>query len=247
VHPREFPNKRDNVKSAHAHELEALLIDLPPNVAINWPADNLSLYDLAEVTDVFLNAWSSVGKEMSLLGLPVVLYSPDLPLYPADVNYLGTTHDGYFTAIENALADGWRRENIVRTYRWCAIEYSHMLVDIADAYKTFERAPDGLMERVTGQLARALDPDRQQRRDCRDRPHPIRAQKQIAALFESGAGTILDPAVRRMPAASTPAAETEILRGEIQRLMQVMYPDGGEKKSRLGKLLAGFVEQRHAA
>src|SRR5690606_6941171 len=93
VHPREFPNKRDSLKSDHALELEQTLSELPENVRVNWPSDNISLYDLAQIMDVCLNSWSTAGKEMGTLGIPVVLYSADLVFYPADLNYLAVSAD----------------------------------------------------------------------------------------------------------------------------------------------------------
>jgi hypothetical protein len=121
VHPREFPNKRDSVKSEHVKMLERILKNLPANVKVNWPTDNISIYDLAQETDVFLNAWSSVGVEMSLLGIPVVIYSKDLVLYPPDLNYLGKNRKDYFSKIELALKDGWSYEKIKKTFRWLAL------------------------------------------------------------------------------------------------------------------------------
>jgi len=47
VHPRELPNLRDSVHSKHAKMLAAELTDIPDNVRVNWPSDNISLYDLA--------------------------------------------------------------------------------------------------------------------------------------------------------------------------------------------------------
>ena len=107
VHPREFPNKREGVLSDHARLLKEAFANLPANARINWPTENVSLYDLAAITDVFANGWSSAGKEMSLLGLPVVLYSPQFVLYPPGLNYVGTSTAGYFAEIERALADFW--------------------------------------------------------------------------------------------------------------------------------------------
>ena len=75
VHPREFPNRRDSKKSEHARLLEQALLQLPANVKVNWPTDQISIYDLVEETDVFLNSWSSTGKDMALLGIPTVIYS----------------------------------------------------------------------------------------------------------------------------------------------------------------------------
>lgn len=246
VHPREFPNKREKVKSAHAHQLEELMRNIPENAVINWPSDNLSLYDLAEVTDVFLNAWSGVGKEMSLLGLPVVLYSPDLPLYPAKINYVGTTHLSYFQAIENALTDGWRSDNIVRAYRWLAVEYGYILINISDSYKNIESAPNGLAQRTEVFLKRVIDPYWQQKKDCRNRTRPLSAQKQILELFESGASSLLvkrDKGSLTLPGGSS---DISILRKEVKRLLVVMYPNGGEKTSRLGRMLSDFADEGHA-
>src|SRR5262249_46386450 len=110
VHPREFPNKREGVLSQNAGLLAKTLETLPPNSRVNWPADQVSLYDLANYTDVVLNSWSSAGKEMALLGIPVVAYSPDLILYPADLNCVGTTEADFFRKVDQALADGWTLE-----------------------------------------------------------------------------------------------------------------------------------------
>ncbi len=237
VHPREFPNKREGVKSAYAHHLEASLRDLPPNVIVNWPSDNLSLYDLAEITDVFLNAWSSVGKEMGLLGIPVVSYSADLPLFPVDRRYLGTTMPDYFGAIERALVDGWRYENIVRIYRWCAVEYDRMLVDISDAFHTREQASHSLASRIVGKIWRTLDPYRIQKADCRQRPRPIKAQREIAALFEHDASSILDAGIDRAAVRTSVSDERFAICSEMGRILHVMYPDRAGRQSRMRRWL----------
>jgi hypothetical protein len=103
VHPREFPNKRDSMRSQHSLMLEKVLVDLPVNVKLNLPEDNLSIYDLAEYTDLFLNAWSSVGEEMSLLGIPVLIYSDDLVAYPSDINYVANSQEDFRNKIDIAL------------------------------------------------------------------------------------------------------------------------------------------------
>src|SRR5262249_38520391 len=134
VHPREFPNKRDRKKSEHAEALERELATLPPNVRVNWPTDELSIYDVAEQADVFLNAWSSAGKEMTLLGLPVVIFCPEVLQYPAELNYVGTTRDSYFAAIETALRDGWSFEHTRAAFRWCVLELVRGLASIGDGF-----------------------------------------------------------------------------------------------------------------
>lgn len=129
VHPREFRGRR----SEHSLMLEARLKHLPDNIKVNWPSDQLSIYDLAEETDVFLNAWSSTGKEMTMLGLPVVIYSDVFTPYPADLNYIGTDKETYVAKIEEALHDGWDGERIRKTYRWYVHELERSEVDLASA------------------------------------------------------------------------------------------------------------------
>lgn len=123
VHPREFPNKRDGVKSEHAKFLEDKFVNLPRNVKVNWPKDNLSLYDLASAVDVVLIAWSNVGVEMSLLGIPVITYAKDLVLYPYELNFTVTDKKDYFNKIKLALKKTKSYEKVKMTYRWLSYYY----------------------------------------------------------------------------------------------------------------------------
>lgn len=156
VHPREFPNRRDKVQSEHSRRMHELLQNLPANVKVNWPDENLSLYDLAQEADLFLNAWSSVGKEMALLGLPVVIYSPEIVLYPTELNRIGTTKDQYLAAIEIALAEGWSFERCRRAYRWYALEFSRSCVDMRSSFAPKRRYHLSFIERVVLRLLRKL-------------------------------------------------------------------------------------------
>lgn len=223
VHPREFPNKRDGVKSAHAGLLEQVLKDLPANVGVNWPADGLSLYDLAEHVDVFLNAWSSVGKEMALLGIPVVVYSDDYLLYPAELNYVGKDRDAYFAAIERALMDGWRYENLRQAYRWCGLEYHDMLIDLSDSYAGEPSRPTDIASRAKRKLLRTIAPLSEQRADCRARASVLAAGRQVAAVFERRATSILDLEPDSAPESLTLPEEAAVLQRELGRLAQVLF------------------------
>ena len=224
VHPREFPNRREQVQSQHADSLRSALVGLPRNMAVNWPDDQISLYDLAEEADVFLNSWSSVGKEMSLLGLPVVTHVPELLFYPPDLNYAATTRAEYFILIDRALADGWSAERIRRTYRWLAVEYGYGLVDIADGYSARETERPMLSVRAWNRARRILDPLYAQKRDCARRPARLEAAALISRLLESGRDTILDVLGEEDLEHAGAADEDQILRDEISRLMPHLYP-----------------------
>lgn len=134
VHPREFPNHRDNVHSTHAKRLSEALVRLPPNIRVNWPEDGISLYDLIPYVDVGLNGWSSTGKELAFLGIPVVIYNRELLYYPANLNLLASDRDDYFRQIEIAIRDGWSFDRIRLTFRWLAVEYSLGTIDISEDF-----------------------------------------------------------------------------------------------------------------
>jgi hypothetical protein len=224
VHPREFPNKREGLKSEHASALEQALTELPPNVRVNWPSDKLSIYDIAEQADVVLNAWSSAGKEMALLGLPVVTYCPTVIQYPRELNYVGTTRDAYFAAIETALHDGWSFERIRMAYRWCVLEFVRGLATIADGFTFSEDAPTSLFERARNLVL--AQPWLRQRLDLARRPRELAEHHRLSHLIASGRETLLD--VEPPPRIEVDLArETELLRQQLRRLVTALYPTAG--------------------
>ena len=233
VHPREFPNKRESVKSEHAKMLERQLKDLPENVRVNWPTDNMSLYDLAEETGVFLNAWSSVGEEMSLLGFPVVIYSPQLVLYPPDINYIGTSKKDFFEKIDQALKDGWSFERIRMTYRWYVIKLNRSVFNISESFSVYSagmrrrsllrRAFEKGYSKILGvfipeyahneklQLRRELE-------DCRHRAKGLKEKGRIASLIKEGKNTIFELAGVPNKEVVSFEQETEWIKQEVRRL-----------------------------
>ncbi len=253
VHPREFPGTmRSGGKSEHARLLEQLFATLPSNVRVNWPTDEVSIYDLADIADVFLNAWSTAGKEMSLLGLPVVIYSPELVFYPSDLNYVGITEEEYFAQIQRALLDGWSLEHVRMTYRWLAVEYGQGVIDIHDGYLQREHvqpAKLSLGKQFLQRLRRKIDPNSDQRGDCRRRPEVLVGGNDIDALLRGNLATPLELASRTQVSEVTPDLEDRMLRSELSRIAQVLY---GSQRSAIegklaGRLLALGEESRDAA
>jgi hypothetical protein len=258
VHPREFPNKRESVKSEHAKMLEVLFEKLPDNIGINWPTDNLSIYDLAEETDVFLNAWSSVGKEMSIFGIPVVLYSPQLIFYPADLNYVGRTEVDYFAQIEQALQDGWSFEHIRKAYRWYSLEFEKSLVIFSDDF-----GPENLKtvrkNLILSFVQRAYNKSttilpivqakyllsRQLLNDCKKREKYLPRHREINELIVHKKGTLLEVLDGQNSSHISEEEENKNLRYELKRLISAMYPLGKKKlqKGSLQEKLLNAIEK----
>jgi hypothetical protein len=222
VHPREFPNKREGVLSDHARLLKQAFSDLPDNVRVNWPTENVSLYDLAAITDVFANGWSSAGKEMTSLGLPVVLYSPLLVLYPASLNYVGTTISEYFGQLERALQDGWNPDRIRKTFRWNAVEFYYSALDISDSFARDEHAP--FLARALLKLINGVAPTFQQESDCRRRSKRLSASDKVCRIIHEQLAAAAD--LDGQPPSVSLAEETAFLKSEVRRLADGLYGPG---------------------
>ena len=168
VHPREFPNKRERMKSEHAEKLAKIFERLPDNVSVNWPTDQVSLYHMAEEASVFLNAWSSTGKEMGALGRPVVLYSKELPFYATDINYTASTPDEYIAMIEKSLERPFDFQRIVDAFRLFNLEFHRATLDISSMFDQKDLYPRlASLRRVEGKILRYTSSIWQLRRLCR--------------------------------------------------------------------------------
>lgn len=244
VHPREFPNRRDARKSQHASALEAAFEGLPENARVNWPADNLSIYDLVDHADVFLNAWSTIGKDMPMLGLPVVVYSDQLPLYPTELNYLGDTLESYYGAIDAALKAPWSFDRVRLAYRWAVYEFMRTTFDIGDSYSELATHERSFAQRAIGRIGRAIDPDFAKRADIRRRRSRLGAAKPIDLLMNSAA---IAPIELLSPEAVEQASlneETEALQRELSRLAIALFPNA---EARSGSRLFGRLMGTEAA
>jgi hypothetical protein len=134
LHPRMFPNKREAVLSPVVSRIMALRDDAPPNVTFNMPSDGIGLYDIMQIVDVLLNFHSSVGAELSAVGIPVVVpANADFFTYPSELNRIGHTVAEYAAQIDRALAEGWSVENSRRAFRWFAFLFTRVAVDFSDA------------------------------------------------------------------------------------------------------------------
>lgn len=81
VHPREG-SRQLGFDSQHLLQLKAKFKKNTPNFVFVWPDDPISSYDLMELADMCLIAWSTIGQEAARLGVPVLscvanMYYPD--------------------------------------------------------------------------------------------------------------------------------------------------------------------------
>lgn len=156
VHPRDFPNKRETIRSEQSFMLENLLQDVPVNAHVNWPSEGVSLYELLEDTDAVLTGWSVTAMEALVMGIPVVTYDSNLPSYPHDIQYTGRSETEYYDNIDRALTVGWRFENAVNGFRWLAYNFDACTVTVAKDFGQFELRQQSTLNRFWSRVKNRL-------------------------------------------------------------------------------------------
>jgi hypothetical protein len=124
VHPRDYPNKRDDRQSEQAALWEKLFESKPNNVVVNWPHDKISLYDILKDIDVVVTGWSATGIEALAFGVPIVTYDRFLPSYPPDIHFTGESVSEYYANIARAMEKGRGFDQVLNAYRWLAASFS---------------------------------------------------------------------------------------------------------------------------
>jgi hypothetical protein len=246
VHPREFPNKRESKMSQNAEILRELLLELPDNVSVNWPEQQISLYGLAHIVDVVLNSSSSAGIEMSALGLPVVLNRVEHMLaYDPQMHPIVDRRDQYMIAVDNALRRGWSVDNMRSAYRWWAFMFSRIAIDISEGFmypsSGYISASDDARTKFKNKIltmAVRYGPSIQERRQMSSRKK-LRNGPHISAALTDKSQILVAP---RLADLTEELDEDLILSREATKLLQVLRTPSTEH-SNLVLNLQDFVSR----
>lgn len=134
VHPREGKNKREGVVSEHLGHLKKAFDRPLKHCRFIWPEDPTSSYDLAEIADVALVSWSTIGVELARIGLPV-LTSFDLPeiVYPhGEFIHWGATRREYLAKLNDLLDTPTTLDQLLYAYRWYNLYNLELALDLSD-------------------------------------------------------------------------------------------------------------------
>jgi hypothetical protein len=112
-----------------------LVKDIPENISINLPSQKISIFQVVKNVDLVLNSWSSVGKDLALLGVPVITYGIKHLFYPIDLNIplISDRVDDYFKLVRESIKTGWNYKRIINAYRWCYLEFEYSSVSLEDS------------------------------------------------------------------------------------------------------------------
>lgn len=133
IHPREAPNQREGTRSEHLPKLQAALSGSYQHTRVIWPEEQISSYDLAEIADVALPAWSNISIELAQVGVPVVVaFQRYVPFPVPDVLDWAPTPEAYFQLFREVLDREPSFERMRQVYRWAHRYSLAIAVDLHD-------------------------------------------------------------------------------------------------------------------
>jgi hypothetical protein len=95
LHPRDLPNRRDPMRSQQVDEWESILIDLPPNVRVDHPSDQIPITSYWGQANIWITGWSSTAIEAMANGIPVLTYDYEMASFPRSIHRSGSSRKEY--------------------------------------------------------------------------------------------------------------------------------------------------------
>jgi hypothetical protein len=132
VHPREGANKREGNTSDHLGLMRKHFDQEFNNIRFIWPENQTSSYDLAELADLVLTTWTTMGLECARLGIPVLSAHHGITISGTDFIEYGTTPEDYFVKVDRLLNKKPALETIRAAYRFHALYLLRWAVDMSD-------------------------------------------------------------------------------------------------------------------
>jgi hypothetical protein len=104
IHPRELPNKRDQVRGQQVKAWEEIFENLPENVVLNHPSEQVPLDTLLANVGALVTSWSTTALQAILREIPVVTYDSHTLSFPADTHLSSHSKNQYFENLETVTA-----------------------------------------------------------------------------------------------------------------------------------------------
>jgi hypothetical protein len=125
VHPRMSPNKRDSKTAPFIQVIDELIASSPPNVFLNLPTDNISLYEMINNVSLALNYGSSAGIEFLCFGVPVInAVSQDFLVAPMDICFNAKNHYELKQQILKHYGSEFDVNHAINAFRWFSFQFN---------------------------------------------------------------------------------------------------------------------------
>lgn len=118
IHPRMGNTQARAGRSPQLKIFQEALAKLPPNCRVVWPEDPISSYDLAELADVALTAWSTMSFELCRIGVPCIAASTSPTSTDTDFLHCPSTIEDYFHQIDAVLQTPYTLEQLIGAVRF---------------------------------------------------------------------------------------------------------------------------------
>lgn len=117
IHPREGA-KKFGFDSKHLIELRQNFKENSENFYIVWPNDEMSSYDLMELADVCLVAWSLMGQEAARVGIPVLSFAGKMFYPDDDFMQVATSKDEYKRKLDSIIDMSYNWSHLTKAFRF---------------------------------------------------------------------------------------------------------------------------------
>jgi hypothetical protein len=117
IHPREGAI-RSGPSSEHLTRLKEIFVDNTENFVIVWPENPISSYDLMELADACLVAWSLMGQEAARLGIPVLSFTGNMFYPDDDFMQVAVTKNEYEERLVQLLYAEYTWQHLVKAIRF---------------------------------------------------------------------------------------------------------------------------------
>lgn len=196
VHPSEYIGQES--------DYHKILRDTFPNNTSKcrfvWANEGISSYDLAEQTSLALVSWSTLGTELSIVGVPVLAAFRVTNNWPDGglIHYRENRQD-YFDTLSALLKEdepSISMENIVDAFRWFHFMYFQGVIDMTDAFPDRDtffpiRAPKNrvsmvlkdIIEGGPSQTTRTQQTLRQQNHRAAKKKELLSVRSQLASII----------------------------------------------------------------
>ena len=125
VHPRMSPNKRDSKTAPFLRVIDELIANSPPNVFLNLPTDNISLYEMFNNVSLALNYSSSAGIEYLCFGVTVInAVSQDFLVAPMDISHNAKNEIELEQQILRYFGSDFDVNHAVNAFRWFSFQFN---------------------------------------------------------------------------------------------------------------------------
>jgi hypothetical protein len=200
AHPRVGATARDRLPSAEYERYRRELGKPFRHCRVVWPEEKISSYDLAEIADVALVSWSSIGLELARLGVPVLSGNRSVMTIAPESGFiaLAETPEEYWRMLHELLRGHARpAEELRSAFRWYNMFHLGNTIDMRDTIS------------AGGAADHAVRP---------------RRAAMVEDIFIRGAEAMTGN-LAELRAAQSPGAlerETEALAGQVSRLVGLL-------------------------